>query len=181
MTVTGGQLGQKLVMKGGPAEPVPEAVPGKERETLPDGTTFFRFGAPVDRGPRRDPEPVPVELRRARVELVPFVDLAGREEDGRKPVPVDPGRDVEFVNLPGLEEDERMPELKLLGLDMDILEVAGRVELVELLLRREVDPPVGAVTPVSMPERDGVCADTSLAIAKATRTISKANFMIARY
>lgn len=160
-------MGQKLVMKGGPAEPVPEAVPGKERETLPDGTTFFWFGPPVDKGPTWD-------------SVVPFVDLAGREEDERKPVPVDPGRDVEFVNLTGLEEDEKMPELKLLGLDMDILEVAGWVDLVELLLRQEVDPPVGAVTPVSMLERDGVCADASLAIAKATRTISKANFMIAR-
>lgn len=211
-------------MKAGPAEPVTEAVPGKERETLPDGTTLFRFGPPVDKGPVADPgprveeplaTPVPAKLvpfldlvedertlelngRPVPVELVPFIEFGGREEDERipelergKPVPVELGGDVEFVNLPRLKEDGSMPELdppvgvmlplglKLLELDIVILGVTGRVELVELLLRREEEPPVGAVTPVIRPEPDGVNADASLAIAKATRTMSKPNFMIA--
>ncbi len=169
-------------MKAGPAEPVTEAVPEKGRVPLPDGTILFWFGEPV--GPAT---PVPAEL-------VLFLDRVEDEktpELNGRPVPVELGRDVELVNLPRVKEEERMPELnppvglmlplglKLLKLDIERLGVAGRVELVELLLRREEEPPVGAVTPVMKPEPDGLCAYASLAIAKATRTMSKLNFMIA--
>jgi len=171
----------------GTAEPLTERV----RWLVGDAVPFLNLGKDEET-PELNGRPVLGRRRRVAVELVPFVGLAEREEDESmpelergKPVPVELNGNVEFMNLPGLKEDKGKPELdrpvgvtlplglKLLELDFGIEGATCPVELVELLLRLEEEPPVGAVT-------DDVNADASLAMAKTTRAMSRLNFMTAR-
>lgn len=147
--------------------------------------------------------PVPVELEPLLdlVEEERTPELKGRLELDRRPLELERGRpvpvelktDVEFQKPEEEERDETKPELdrpvgvmllplgrNLLELEIDTDGVTGRVELIELLLLSLLDElPVEPVTPVMKPEPAGVNAETSPAMARATKAMSKLTFIVA--
>lgn len=158
MTVTGAQLGQRLVIISGPL--------------------------------------VPVDIRWLVGDAVLFIDLledVKQPELKGQPVPVELCDAVELENLPELE-DERIPELDprvgaVTPVRMDLLLVREeellvravtpvRMEVVDLLLLAEEEPPAVTVTTTKLGGFND-CVDASLARAKATRAVFKLIFMAA--
>lgn len=118
-------------------------------------------------------EPVPVDRRWLVREAVLFVELLEDDKTPElkgRPVPVEHCDTVELVNRPELTEDERIPEL-----DPPVGAVTPvRIDLLPTrVLTREEEPPVGAVGGIND------CVDASLARAKATRAMFRLNFMAA--